>query len=488
MKRRLGLKARFIGLILILLTTIFAITAVVVIRIDAASLRQELQNRSKTFATLATTPIGNSYLTYQNSGTYLIGKQIATFQALDPTITNIAIVGLDGSSVFDAGNTHMSVSTADASTFEPAYKYNDGVISRIIYPYIGPNGNHSYAVVYDISSTEIDHEVMHLANSIILDSLLGLLVSAAVTYWLITQLFLNPIKRLRDKTVLIAAGHYDEQITTERHDEIGDLGSSVNRMAEGLKADIQKLKEVDKIKSEFMMIASHNLRTPLTVIDGYISLAKSQTLSGPVTDILLKIEANSKRLGIFAEDLLTISDIEAGQEVFATEQVDVGKILQSIAGEFTVLAHDKNVRFAADIADDGIVLGSQAHLRSAIWNLLDNALKFTPENGQINLSLHRVGNNLQLAVSDTGIGIAPEEIGKLFTKFHRGTSTLRYDYEGTGLGLYVTKLIITQHKGSINVESELGKGSTFTVTLPIATSENVSSAATESATAPAASE
>ena len=87
MKRRLGLKARFIGLILILLTTIFAITAVVVIRIDAASLRQELQNRSKTFATLASTPIGNSYLTYQNSGTYLIGKQIATFQALDPTIT-----------------------------------------------------------------------------------------------------------------------------------------------------------------------------------------------------------------------------------------------------------------------------------------------------------------------------------------------------------------------------------------------------------------
>jgi two-component system phosphate regulon sensor histidine kinase PhoR len=107
------------------------------------------------------------------------------------------------------------------------------------------------------------------------------------------------------------------------------------------------------------------------------------------------------------------------------------------------------------------------HLRSAIYNLLDNALKFTAEQGQIELSLAHVADAIQIVTKDNGVGIAPEEINKLFTKFHRGTSTLNYNYEGTGIGLYLTKLIITEHGGTIAVQSELGKGSTFTITLPL---------------------
>lgn len=468
-QRRFGLQARFIGLILILLTTIFAVIAFVLIDINTNSLRSDLQDRSKAFATLATTPIGNAYQTYQDSGTYLIGKQISSFQALDPTIANISIVDLSGNVVFSMDGSPESVSARDAGAFDPVYKYQAGTVSRIIYPYIGASGRHSNAIVYDISSAEIDMEVHQLEQSILLYSIIGLVASAVVTYVFINRMFLRPIKQLRDQAMVIAAGHYDGQIPHDRHDEIGDLAGSVNQMAESLKADIQKLKEVDQIKTEFMMIASHNLRTPLTVINGYLEMAKTQALSEELRMMLQSIEANSQRLGIFAEDLLMISGIESGQKIFTSERMSVNDLLSSTIKEFTVLAEEKKVALRSHVeTEHAEIFGSKPHLRGAVWNLLDNALKFTKEGGTIDLKLTRIDNNIQISVTDTGAGIPPEEISKLFTKFHRGTSTLTYNYEGTGIGLYVTKLIVTEHHGTIAVTSEPGKGSTFTIILPVA--------------------
>lgn len=468
MRLRLGLQTKFIGLILVLLTLIFAVIAVILIRNDTMSLRSDLQDRSKAFATLATSPIGNAYATYQDSGTYLIGKQISTYQALDPTISDVTVVSLTGDVLYSTESAHAPASATDASSFGAIYKYTNGTISQIIYPYIGPNGIHSYAIVYDVSSTEINKAVRSLAQSILIDSIIGLIISAAVMSYLVNRWFLLPIKRVRDQAMLIAAGNYAEAIKQDRTDEIGDLAGSVNHMAESLKADIQKLKEVDEIKTEFMMIASHNLRTPLTVINGYVSMAKSWALSTELKSMLESIEANSQRLGMFAEDLLTMSSIEAGKSIFIMEKTSVRQIMSHVVDEFKTLADEKIRNFSANITTEEIELtASPAHLRSAIWNLLDNALKFTGPHGQITLAVQRVGSDLQISVSDNGAGIAAAEMGKLFTKFHRGTSTLTYDYEGTGVGLYITKQIVTAHNGTIAVDSEPDKGTTFIITIPL---------------------
>lgn len=468
MHLRLGLQTKFIGLILALLTLIFAIITIILIRNDTMSLRADLQDRSKAFATLATSQIGNAYATYQDSGTYLIGKQISTFQALDPTISDVTVVSLTGDVLYSTESAHETVNATDASSFNAVYKYTNGTISQIIYPYIGPNGIHSYAIVYDVSSTEINQSVRSLAQSILIDGIIGLVISAAVISYLVNRWFLLPIKRVRDTAMIIAAGNYAEAISQDRTDEIGDLAGSVNHMAESLKADIQKLKEVDEIKSEFMMIASHNLRTPLTIINGYVSMAKSWAISTELKSMLESIEANSQRLGMFAEDLLTMSSIEAGKSIFVMEKTTVKQIMGHVAEEFKTLTDEKLRNFTANITTEDIELtASPAHLRSAIWNLLDNALKFTGPHGQITLSVQRVGSDLQISVSDNGTGIAPEEMGKLFTKFHRGTSTLTYDYEGTGIGLYITKQIVTAHHGTITVDSTPDKGATFIITIPL---------------------
>jgi signal transduction histidine kinase len=469
MKFRFGLKLRFISLIVILMTTIFAIIALVLIQTNSSSLRLELLNRSKAFAALATKPIGDSYMTFQSSGTAQITQQITGFTQLDNTVSNVSVVDTTGQVQFSLHDGAQPVSTGDASSFNALYKYDSSnSIQRIIYPFIEDNGGHAYNVVYDISSAEVGTAVRKLEQSILTYSLIGLVLSAIVTYLLINRLFLIPIKQLRDRAIIISAGHYSEEIAVIRNDEIGDLAGSVRQMAESLKGDILKLQEVDKVKSEFMMIASHNLRTPLTIIDGYVELVKSETISPELRQMVDTIDSNSKRLGIFAEDLLIISSLEAGQKIFTKEQVDVDKLLATIATDFTVMADSEQIKFVANVAPTGFqIQGSTVHLRSAIYNLLDNALKFTAEQGQIELSLAHVADAIQIVTKDNGVGIAPEEINKLFTKFHRGTSTLNYNYEGTGIGLYLTKLIITEHGGTIAVQSELGKGSTFTITLPL---------------------
>ncbi|MDB5182109.1 MAG: hypothetical protein JWP13_872 [Candidatus Saccharibacteria bacterium] len=455
----------------------FGTIAVILLRTNTASLHENLQARSTAFAALATTPIGNTYLTYRDSGTLLITQQITHFKELDSNIAAVAVIDTEGNVKYNPNGDAKPITPEQAQTFEPIYLYGpSGAIERIIYPFIENDGRHRFVIAYDISSKSVDAEVMALTRSIVIDSILGLIVSAIVTYLLINQSFLKPLKRLRDQAIVISSGNYAVEIPHTRKDEIGDLGRSVNQMAESLKTDILKLKEVDQIKSEFMMIASHNLRTPLGIINGYLELAQSQALSDELRGMLKSIEANSQRLGIFAEDLLIISGIESGQKIFRTSRMPIDDLLPTLAKEFLVLAQEKNITLQTTIETTKTeIYGSRPHLRAAIWNILDNALKFTPENGQIKLNVKRVGDNIQIGIEDTGIGIAPEEISKLFTKFHRATSTLSYNYEGTGIGLYVTKLIITEHKGTIAVDSTPGKGSTFTIILPIAQTENAAS-------------
>jgi len=468
MKRRFGLRARFIGVIVALLTTIFCVIAFVLFQSEGSSLRQDLLSRSKAFAALATKPIGDAYATYQDSGSVVITQRVVGFTQLDSNVTNVSVVDINGHTGYSLHSGAAPVSVSQAASFQPIYVYHQNAVQRIIYPYIDDNGGHQYAVVYDISSAEVNRAVRNLEISIILYSLFGLIVSAAVTYLLINQLFLKPIRQLRDRALIISGGYYREEIVVDRHDEIGDLAQSVKQMANRLTDDIQKLREVDKVKSEFMMIASHNLRTPLTIIDGYLEMARTEHLSDQLTGILANIQTNSERLKIFAEDLLIISSLEAGEKIFTLKRVVINDIIKPIADEFASMAANKQVSFETKFDLTRLeVEGSEVHLRNAIYNLLDNALKFTPSGGKIELRLMQAGDTVQIMVSDNGAGIDPSEIDKLFTKFHRGTSTLKYNYEGSGIGLYLTKLIVTEHRGTIEVKSQLGKGSTFTISLPM---------------------
>ena len=180
------------------------------------------------------------------------------------------------------------------------------------------------------------------------------------------------------------------------------------------------------------------------------------------------IGVNVTRLGGFAEDVLTISTVEAGQNILHQEPTEMAPVLTTIADEFGMMAKQKKLRFIATIDTTATVNLSKSHFRSALWNLLDNAYKFSTEGtGTIELTARTIGDRLEIAVKDNGTGIATAEVPHLFTKFHRATDIMAYNYEGVGVGLYIAKLIIEQHGGHIAVETAEGKGSLFTISLPI---------------------
>lgn len=468
--RRFGLRAQFILLIAILLTIIFTTIAVVLLRLNTKSLRHNLLNQTKVFAALATKPIGTTFITYQDSGQIRILQQVDKFTDLDTTISNVTIVDIKARQLFKQKDQPLDVSPGEAASFEPVFVNNKaGQLIKIVSPFLEDFGAHRYSVVYGVSNSTIDAQIQQLAGIILFFSLVALLATTILLYLLINRLFLNPLQRVSQMALVISAGHLDQKIELERRDEIADLANSVNIMAEALKADIVKLREVDELKSEFMMLVSHNLRTPLTAMKGSLENLQQLKLNKETLNIVMIVAASSSRLSAIAEDILTISQMETGEGSIPMQQeeIDLSLLLTGIIEEFRPLAAEKHLTIEARIEPKRCFANvSAARIRGAIWNLLDNALKFT-DHGKIVLTLQAKGHAAIIGVADTGVGIAAAELPRLFTKFHRATSTLQYDYEGTGLGLYVTKLIVEKHGGTIRAASQLGQGSTFTITLPL---------------------
>lgn len=266
----------------------------------------------------------------------------------------------------------------------------------------------------------------------------------------------------------MAAGNYEQLLRSDRYDEIGVLSRSINDMADRLKADIAKLQELDTQKDEFIKIVSHNLRTPLTIIQSNASFLQSANLDKSLQKMVKGIEDSARRLNMFSEQILTITDVESKQsEPTLRSESTLDDILGSLSREYAELAATKSITFRPEVSNGNTkFFTSQYLVAQAVRNILDNAFKFTSEGGMVILSADMVSDKVLIKISDTGVGIKADELPKLFTKFHRGNSTLVYNYEGTGIGLYVTRLIIEQQGGRVYAQSQLGKGSTFTIELP----------------------
>ena len=468
---RLNIRTKVILTVSLSLVLIFALIMYLLVARNVSQLRSDLNQQSKSFAALATTPIGNTFLLYQNSGSIRITQQVNKFLELDPDVTAVRIVSVDGTQLYNSQDKPTPPINANlASSFNPQYvKNHTGYISEVVQPFFEDSGAHRYSIVYEISTKRVQQSVNDVVRLILYVGLAILAISIVSTSWLLNTMFIRPLRGVSRSANRISSGDFNQQITRKQHDEIGDLADSVNKMAEYLKADIVKLREVDKLKSEFMMIASHNLRTPLTVMRGSLDNAQFAKSIEELEEIIQTVQDGVVRLNLLAEDLLTISTLEAGGAKMSKSPVEIKRFINSMASEFELLAKQKQLKwqFTNAVPDDVKLNASQSNMRSALGNLIDNAIKFTKENGAVSVNCRIDDNRLVLTVADTGIGIQPDEIPKLFTKFHRGTSTETYDYEGVGIGLYLTKLIVEEHGGHINVESQAGKGSTFTVTLPL---------------------
>jgi signal transduction histidine kinase len=280
--------------------------------------------------------------------------------------------------------------------------------------------------------------------------LLGLLLTGTVT---------KPLRVVRDAAKRIAAGDLSYRVPVYARDEIGELAQQFNEMAAALERD-------EQLRRTMMADIAHELRTPLAVIRGQVEALRDGVFELTPAN-LDPIYDQTLLLGRLVEDLRDLALAEAGRLPLERTAVALDRLVQRVVEAFQNQAHERQVTLTAEIAQQVPPVQADAQrLEQVLTNLLSNALRYTPPGGRVTVRCAADASWVTLAVEDTGVGIAPEDLPHVFDRFYRTDKTRSRAGGGTGLGLSIAKQIVEAHGGKITAQSTVGKGSTFTVYLP----------------------
>jgi signal transduction histidine kinase len=229
----------------------------------------------------------------------------------------------------------------------------------------------------------------------------------------------------------------------------------------------KELKQLDHMKREFINIAAHELRTPLTILMGYASVLEEET-NGQPKDFVLSITRNAMRLRALIDDMLNLNYLESGVARLANDRLDLAEVMQEILKDMTLLAEQKDLTITLDIPDDfpQIIIDRQK-FDLILINLFHNAIKFTRPGGKVGFKARATTDKMIISLSDTGIGIPKEHLGRIFDRFYQVEASLTREYGGIGLGLAIARGMVEVCGGEIKVESQPGEGTTFTFILPL---------------------
>jgi two-component system phosphate regulon sensor histidine kinase PhoR len=233
--------------------------------------------------------------------------------------------------------------------------------------------------------------------------------------------------------------------------------------------DITELKQLDQIRRDFVANVSHELRTPLSILRGYIEVLfdEPQTSREELTRILSIMERHSKRLQRLVDDLLSLAQLESSQAELELGIVRMDELFNNLIRDWKEKLARKNLKVIVDLPSKPLMLRADGtRLEEVLHNLLDNAMKFSSDNGQICIRGASRGSNVVLSVADNGIGISKEHLPRIFERFYRADKARSRELGGTGLGLAIVKHIAQLHGGRVEAESELGRGTTIRVVLP----------------------
>ena len=235
--------------------------------------------------------------------------------------------------------------------------------------------------------------------------------------------------------------------------------------------DLTREKIIDELKSEFISIAAHQLRTPLTAIKWAIKMNLNEevgSLNQEQKEILSQGYKSNERVIKLVNDMLNVSRIEEGKFGYSFEKNHVTEVAEIVISNLKNKIKDKKIKFKFEAPKKmPKMFMDKEKMELVLQNLLENAVKFTPENGKIHLKFKVGKKDFKIIVEDNGLGIPKKNQGKLFTKFFRGENVIRMETEGTGLGLFIVKNIVDKHEGKIKCESEEGRGTKFIITIPI---------------------
>jgi signal transduction histidine kinase len=379
--------------------------------------------------------------------------------------------GMNQLSALNDRNTAVVVTRSSVDGVERVYG-----ISRV--------GNSGYVVMVGVQSAILYASAWRQLMGY---AFIGLIVvfGAVTAALLIARSIARPVRLLNFAAEQFGSGNFSARAPAEGRDEMSSLGRNFNAMAERLQKREERYAELDRLKSEFVSTVSHELRTPLTTIKALTRLLMREGLDETKRrEYIETISVECDRQIDFVLNLLDLSRIEGGVLRVTHERVDVQEVIASVVKSETRSAekrrHDLRLDPNLEVPP---VCADPKELRRVLSNIVENAIKYTPDGGRIVLSALQQDGQVAISVADNGRGIPPEDMPILFDKFHRGrpaphseamrgaTTDTEFledaDVSGVGLGLYLARNVMEQMGGRITVESEVGRGSTFKLHLPV---------------------
>jgi two-component system phosphate regulon sensor histidine kinase PhoR len=318
-----------------------------------------------------------------------------------------------------------------------------------------------------VELTDVNKMMYEIRFKIVLAAVVVLLL-VIVASQLIARRLSNPIVEIGEMVKEIKAGNLDQKLPVRSGDEIGTLAALINEMTERLRADIEQMKKLGRVRSEFLGNVSHELRTPIFSLKGFLETL----LEGAIDDksvnraFVEKAYRHANRLDGLLTDLIEISRIESGEMKMSFRYFDVTSWLRQLGSDFYDIAIKKKQTIVVEVPDREIlVLGDKDRLKQAVGNIVDNAVKYSSEGVTTIVRVEDLPGKVVVSVTDMGPGIEPEHLPRIFERFYRVDKASSREVGGTGLGLAIVKHIVEAHGSKIVVTSVLGKGTTFSFEL-----------------------
>ncbi len=298
-----------------------------------------------------------------------------------------------------------------------------------------------------------------IINIILMAQVVAWLVALIVSF-IITRHITKPIKQMRLAARKLASGDFNARISITSKDEVGELAQSFNSMTESLS-------ELEDMRTSFISDVSHELRTPMTIISGFVEGILDGTIPESEHEKYLRIVSDeSRRLSRLVHDLLETTRLEKPVKTIEKTDFDINRLITECVISYEQRLTEKKINVNLDFPErECFVSGEKDSIKRVIINLIDNAIKFTPEEGTITVSAQKIAGKVKTSVENTGQGISKEDLRHIWERFYKSDKSRSADRKGFGLGLHIVKTIIAQHNGEIFAESEEGKFARFTFSI-----------------------
>lgn len=502
MVRRRSLRVKFVVAIAALVALVLVANGLVQALAGRRLLERDIEQRALAHAALAVGPVCTAYELYYTSGFSKFRELVLETSRLEPDLGWLEIYDTSGRVLFDSRTLAQEGSQAPAP--EPAVSADERLrhsvrgmelaswrleqgpqpLFLVVAPYVEEWGRHRYSVAFYANYRSLRGAAEAAAWRIAWLSVGSLALGVLIAVVLSSQ-SLGPVDALTRGARDLADGQLGRRIQLRTGDEFEVLANTFNQMAEHLQRNVSdleasnralnamnsELQQLDRMKSDLLANVSHELRTPLTAIQGYAE-AMDEGLLGEISpaqrEALTVVRRNGKRLMAMIEQLLSFSRLESGKVRIEPVAFDLAEVVTQAAngaraarGNALSLAVDLDTRLP-------LVWGDPSRIAQVLDNLLANAAKFSAPGQLVTVAARRHGEEVEVAVEDHGIGIARADREKIFERFFQADASSTRKYGGMGLGLAIVREILQAHGRDIAVDSELGRGSTFRFTLPVA--------------------